>query len=120
MPFGAHVQAFHEEKPKNTNHPRTIDCVYLRPLNNKQGGHELMNINTERKTTRPRVWELPVTDLIIQRIEELAAKDGIRSLKLTNRNKTIVYPSDWIAGVDYQGKQPQQQQQSDSEEEDSS
>ena len=101
IPFGTYVQAFHEETPKNTNAPRTLDAIYLRPTHNKQGGHELMNLNTGKLITRPKVWAMPVTDLVIKAVEAMAKKDGIKSLKLTNHNKTIIYPSDWIAGVDY-------------------
>ncbi len=31
VPFGAYVQANQENDPKNTNAPRTIDAIYLRP-----------------------------------------------------------------------------------------
>jgi hypothetical protein len=37
-PFGAYVQANNDPKPTNTNAPRTLDCIYLRPARNKQGG----------------------------------------------------------------------------------
>jgi len=32
----------------------------------------------------------------------MAEEHGIKSLKLQNRRKTIFYPTDWIAGVDYE------------------
>jgi hypothetical protein len=44
-PFGAYVQANQENDPTNTQAPRTIDAVYLHPMTNKQGGHEMMNLN---------------------------------------------------------------------------
>ena len=101
IPFGAYVQAYHHEEPINNNGPRTIDAIYLRPTHNKQGGHELMNLSTGKLITRPRCWEVPVTDIVIKTVEKMAAKQGVKSLKLTNRSKTIFYPADWIAGVDY-------------------
>ena len=51
-----------------------------------------------------RVWELPVTDLVINAVEAMAESQGIKSLKLNNRNKTNIYPADWIAGVDYENQ----------------
>jgi hypothetical protein len=44
VPFGAHVQANQKNDPTNTQAPRTIDAIYLRPITNKQGGHELINL----------------------------------------------------------------------------
>ena len=102
VPFGAYVQANQENDPKNTNAPRTIDAIYLRPVpSNIQGGHELMDLNSGRLITRPRVWEIPITDIVIKAVEKMGAKQGIKSLKLRNRRNDIFYPTDWIAGVDY-------------------
>ena len=44
--FGTYIQAIQENNPKNTQAPRTIDAIYLRPLKNIQGGHEVMNLAT--------------------------------------------------------------------------
>jgi hypothetical protein len=101
VPFGAYVQANQDNNPKNSNAPRTIDAIYLRPLDNIQGGHELMDLNSGRVITRPRVWEIPVTQVVINAVQTMAEAQGIKSLKLQNRRKTIFYPADWIAGVDY-------------------
>ena len=51
IPFGQYVQANDEPNPTNTNAPRTLDCIYLRPTNNIQGGHELMDLATGRVIT---------------------------------------------------------------------
>jgi hypothetical protein len=42
-----------------------------------------------------------VTDVIIKAVETMAEAQGVKSLKLQNRRKTIFYPTDWIAGVEY-------------------
>ena len=105
VPLGAYVQANQDNDPTNTNAPRTIDAIYLRPMKNKQGGHELMNLQTGKHCTRQRVKALPVTDLVIKAVEQMAADQGIKTLKITGRNKTPLYPADWIAGVDYEDDQ---------------
>ena len=33
----------------------------------------------------------------------MGEEQGIKSLKLNNRHKTIYYPANWIAGVNYGG-----------------
>ncbi|MGC8479045.1 MAG: hypothetical protein ACP5NE_03955, partial [Candidatus Micrarchaeia archaeon] len=70
-------------------------------VDNIQGGHELMDLNSGRLITRPRVVEIPITNLVIKAVEAMAEEQGIKSLKLQNRHKTVFYPADWIAGVDY-------------------
>ena len=101
VPTGTYVQACNEPDPTNTNAPRTIDAIYLQPLRNVQGGHELMDLNTGRKVTRRTVTQLPITPSVIQAVETMAKKQGMKDLKITNRNGVPLYPADWIAGVDY-------------------
>jgi hypothetical protein len=92
VPFGAYVQANQENNPTNTLAPRTINAIYLRPMTNIQGGHELMTIHTGQVITRNTVWERPVTDLLIRAVETMAEEQGIKTLKLTGRNKIAIYP----------------------------
>ena len=46
--FGTYVQAHDEPQPSNTQQARTLDCIYLRPAANAQGGHECFHIPTNR------------------------------------------------------------------------
>jgi hypothetical protein len=85
IPFGAYVQANNEPNPTNTNAP-TIDCIYLRPFPNLQGGHDLINLKTGRVITRRRVTEFPVTELVIQAVENMAHEQGLTTLKITGRH----------------------------------
>jgi hypothetical protein len=117
IPFGAYVQANNEPNPTNTNAPRTIDCIYLRPFPNIQGGHELMDLKTGRVITRRRVTEIPVTELVIQAVENMAHEQGLTTLKITGRHTSSLYPADWIAGVDYTENGNQDEDYIDDEEE---
>jgi hypothetical protein len=101
VPFGAYVQANQENDPTNTLAPRTIDAIYLHPMTSIQGGHEMMNLQTGKVITQNTVWKRPVTDLVIRAIEAMAKEQGIKTLKLTGRNKIVIYPINWIAGVEY-------------------
>ena len=51
---------------ENTQALRTIDAIYLCPLNNIQGGHEVMNLATGNVVTRSRVWERLAMKMVIQ------------------------------------------------------
>jgi hypothetical protein len=76
--FGTYVQAFNENKPSNTNKARTIDGIYMGPVDNKQGGHVVMDLRTGKATTRAKIRELPMPEWVIRRVEKLAKQDGIR------------------------------------------
>lgn len=102
VPFGSYVQVNQENDPTNTQAPRTIDAIYLRPMKNRQGGHEVMNLVTGQMISRNRVWERPLTDLVISAVETMAEEQGITTLKLLGRNKLPIYPADWIEGVEYE------------------
>jgi hypothetical protein len=102
VPFGAYIQANEFNDPTNTNAPRIIDAIYLRPMHNaRQGGHQVMNLETGRQTTATKVVELPMTEHIIRAVEKMAEEQGVKSLKIKGRNKQLLHPAHWVAGVDY-------------------
>jgi hypothetical protein len=51
--------------------------------------------------TRARVTQIPVTDVVIKAIEQIAEDQGFKYLKFKNRKGPIFHNADWIAGVDY-------------------
>ncbi|TAG96755.1 MAG: hypothetical protein EAZ17_09905, partial [Sphingobacteriales bacterium] len=71
--FGAYVQAYNETRNDQT--PRTFDAIYLRPSKNKQGGHDVMNLQTGKAVNSPRVKEIPLSELVIQAVEKMAVLD---------------------------------------------
>jgi hypothetical protein len=75
IPFGAYIQAHNEPVNSNSQHPRTLDCVYLRYLNNKQGGHELLDLQTGTIISRQQVAPLPMTRNVIEMVHTRADKD---------------------------------------------
>ena len=85
VPFGTYVQASHEPVKKNTLESRTIDGIYLQPSKNLQGGHEIMSLHSREALSQPRVTLIPMPDLVKKRVKQLARKQGIKSLKFTNR-----------------------------------
>ncbi|MGC9208134.1 MAG: hypothetical protein ACP5EO_13965, partial [Acidithiobacillus sp.] len=74
-----------------------------------------MDFNSGRVITRPRVWKIPVTPVVMRAVETMAEEQGIKSLKLQNRRKTTFYPADWIAGVDYNNKNNDHDDEDDTE-----
>jgi hypothetical protein len=66
-----------------------------------QGGHEIYDLNSNRVITRARVSQIPVTDVVIKAIEQIAEDQGFKSLKFKTCKGAIFHDADWIAGVDY-------------------
>ena len=105
IPFGTYVQAHQENNPTNTNAARTVDAMYLGPeFENDQGGHKCMDLNTGRLIRPMKVCPQPVTQFVINAVEEMARKQKMKSFKITGKNKQPLHPADWIAGVDYENE----------------
>jgi hypothetical protein len=47
------------------------------------------------------VHEIPVTDVVIKAVENMALQQGFKSLQFKNQNGVIYHDADWIVGVDY-------------------
>ena len=99
--FGTYVQAHDEPRPSNRMDERTIDAIFLQPMKNMQGGHELMDLHTGACITRRRATVVPITTAIIQTVNKMGEDQGFKSLRFQDRAKNILYDSDWIEGVDY-------------------
>ena len=93
--FGAYIQAYNENNPMNTMKERAIDCIYLRPTTSWQGGHELLHIKTNKIIIRKNITELPITQNIINQIEQTAAEENMPIHFNSKLNDNI-----WLAGVD--------------------
>ena len=99
--FSSYVIASHEEKIKNNPKPRGLDAIYISPAKNLQGGHEVMDLATGRVITRPKVTPMRMTDLVVNHVNNMAKKQGLRSMKFFNRKRQeIVFtPNDLLVGV---------------------
>jgi hypothetical protein len=101
IPFETYIPAHNESANLNSQHPRTLNCVYLRYLNNKQGGHELLNLQTGSIITRQQVTPLPMTQNVIEMVHTRADKDKMPSgLKITTKHGMILHDDTLIAGVE--------------------
>ena len=68
--FGAYSQTSQVNDPKNTNRPRTFNGMYLYPVPNFQGGHQIMDLQTGQLITIPKVVNIPITDVMINNVEK--------------------------------------------------
>ena len=117
--FGAYVQAHNQPRYTNSNAPCTLDAIYLRPAQNMQGGHELMDLTSGLVITWANVTEIPLTDLVIKAVEKMGYDQGFPTtgMKFTNRQGQIYLDNDWIAGVDYDEYQDEENPEDQEDEE---
>jgi hypothetical protein len=101
--FGTYVQAHQEPSVLNSQSPRTLNCVYLRYVDNLQGGHHLLDLRTGQTIKRRTVTPVPITQNVIKLVHDMADQDGMpNGLKIETRSGKILFDSAWIAGVDFQ------------------
>jgi hypothetical protein len=71
-------------------------------MDNAQGGHELLHLQTNRVVKRRNLTKVPITPSIVKQVHALAELDDMpRGLKITNRANQVIFNSAWIAGVNY-------------------
>ena len=77
--FGEYVMAPMETT--NTPARRMVECIYLCPMYNAQGGHYLFNLQTQAIITRTvGLVQLPITPTVCQMVTDLRVKQGITKL----------------------------------------
>ena len=121
LAFGTYVQGHNEPLHTNTSAARSLDCIYLRYYASKQGGHELLHLQTNQTVVRRMVTPVPMSPAIIHQIHTIAQHEGmLKGLKISNRFSNILFDSALIVGVDYDdeedfGDEFYEQENSDSE-----
>ena len=85
--YGNYVQVHTQNVPTNVVQERMIDCIYLRPNENNQGGHILMNLNTGKRITRGRVTEIPLPQMVKEKVEQMADYQGIKVMTYAGCNR---------------------------------
>eukprot|EP01036_Dinobryon_divergens_P034556 gene34556-44667_t len=81
--FGDYVHATAPNIVKNSMEPRTQGCIALLPIGNIQGSVKFLRLDTNKTVTRDQWKALPMPDIVISRLNDLADLDnGKRSRKI--------------------------------------
>ena len=96
------MQAQVDLDPKNSQLPRSIDAIYLRPLDSRQGSHQVMDLQTGRMSRRAKCKKCKMTKLVIDTVNQMAYKQGYKSFKFFDRKKRpmLLNPIDTLSGID--------------------
>ena len=98
--FGSYGIAYHKNKPqKNDPRPRGLDVIYLRPLLELQGGHEVLHLATGRVINGPKFTPVVMTEMVIKRVEQMAKEQGLKSCKFYDRKRNLLLPDDLLEEV---------------------
>ena len=102
IPFGSYVTVPQDNGNRtNTQEPRVLDGIYLGPTDNDTAGVRVLDLISGRTITRSYATKCPISESVIQRVNELAEKDASRGLIIKTKRGKVLYDSTWIAGVDY-------------------
>jgi hypothetical protein len=64
------------------------------PTGNLQGSYKFLSLSTGKKVTRRKFTEMPITDSVIKKVQEMAVKDGaVNGISFKNR-KGVEYMFD--------------------------
>ena len=58
--LGEYVQAAEDETKKNDNKARSLYCLYLHPIANRQEGYELLHLPTNRVILRHHITSVAI------------------------------------------------------------
>ncbi|CAJ1945044.1 unnamed protein product, partial [Cylindrotheca closterium] len=99
--LGQYVHAIGTDS-NNSMEQQSIEAIYIEPTYGQRTGHRVLNLNTKKMISRPKVVVLPVTDQVIQRVEAWAAAEGVTSRKffVEKRHLETFQDGNQIAGVD--------------------
>ena len=115
IPIFSYVQAPHEATVYNSQQPRTLDCLYMRPLYTMHGGHQLYHIPTGKLITRHgKLHVIPTPSHVIEKINELGKKQNGSILKIESK-----YFPTWSAAVEEPEAEAKEDQDQDRDEYDS-
>ena len=77
-----------------------------------------MDLQTFKLITRPKVDQVPISDRVIDAVNQKGQEQNFTLLKFKDRNGHIFYDSDWIAGVDYEETEDEEPDENDENEND--
>jgi hypothetical protein len=118
VPQLAYVLAHDEPELMNSTQLHAIDVIYMRPLSNAQGSHEIFHVNTAEVIQRRNVTVLLITEEIVKAVTGLGKRDSMEAYKIESKHRVILCDS-MIAGVqdeEVENQEEEEEAQSESEE----
>ena len=76
LEFGSFVHAFEDNNPTNTNRSRLVEALVLSITTNQSGFYRFLSLCTGKIVCRKQYTVLPMTELVIRRVHELAELEG--------------------------------------------
>jgi hypothetical protein len=94
-PFGSYCEVHLDPELTNTLKPRAKWAICIMgPMGNLQGSYKFLSHATEKKATRRKFTEMPVTGAVIKQVKEMAMKNGaVRGINFKDR-KGVQYKFD--------------------------
>jgi hypothetical protein len=74
--FRSYYKVHVDPEIMNTLEPRTRWTICMGPAENLQGIYKFLSLATRKKVTQRKFTEMPVIEVVIKQVEEMAVKDG--------------------------------------------
>jgi hypothetical protein len=93
-PFGSYCETHEDPDITNTLDPRTKWGICMGPTGNLQESYNFLSLSTGKKVTQRKFREMPITNSVIKKVEEMPVKDGaVNGISFKNR-KEVEYVFD--------------------------
>ncbi len=92
--FGSYCETHEDPDITNTLDPRTKWGICMGPTGNLQGSYKFLSLSTGKKVSQRKFTEMPITALVIKKVEEMAVKDGAVNGTLFKKRKGVEYVLD--------------------------
>ena len=69
-----------------------------------QGGYVVLDLKSGLTISRGKVTDIPVKNLVIKAVSNMAEDDKITNLRFENKSGVLLNPNYWLEGVDYEDK----------------
>ena len=98
--LGEFVQSENEPAKPNANAPHSLDFLCLRTAASTQKVFELLHIQTNKVATCLKIWSVPVTVSVINKVHALSRRDRMpNGLKITNITGQVLFDTSLTSGV---------------------
>ena len=98
---GDFVQSHEEKTMNNENSTRALEFIYLRPLVDRQEGHDLLHVQISKEINLKKITLVLMSEYHIKKVHSIANDKGIPKVLKKDRNENIYFDSHWNDGVDY-------------------
>ena len=91
IPLVSYVKVAKKNDPTNTNARITINAIYLKTLDKKEGRHKYIQLYPGQVIIGYNVKGVNVTDLVVKSVEAMIVEQVIKTLKIEGKTQFTIH-----------------------------